>query len=80
MPHTDADEFEAPLEKSPMIPRCPKCGEPPRFRRATCVVKIEVWREKDVLVEGVAKHIGKPLPGHEAEYECGGGHRWSHSR
>jgi len=59
-----------------MIPLCPKCGEPPRFKTTVRVVRVEVWREKDKLVEGNTKWAGAPLSGFDTEYECGGGHRW----
>ena len=59
---------------------CPRCGEPPRYRRAVCVVKRQVgWdRALGKLVEGEVRHVGKPLPDTEVTWECGGGHVWSH--
>ena len=59
-----------------MIPLCPKCGEPPRFKTTVRVVRVEVWRDGDKLVEGKSKWTGAPLSGFDTEYECGGGHKW----
>lgn len=61
------------------IPRCPRCGEPPRYLRAPFIVRIGISFERDRPITRTGEiKLGKQLPGStQAVYECGGKHIWS---
>jgi len=59
-----------------MVPLCPKCGCPPRYRTAVHIVKTEVFSDGGKLVVGKTRHTGEMLSGPTVKYECGGCHTW----
>lgn len=50
--------------------RCPKCGEPARYRTEVRVVRIDVYHDPP------ENQIGKRLPNTSTGWMCGGGHEW----
>lgn len=58
-----------------MIPRCPKCGEPPRSRVGIFKAREYLTREGDELLPtGKFRLIAPASP--VFAYRCGGEHEW----
>lgn len=57
-------------------PKCPRCGEPPRYRIAIHVVSMGVRDNNGELEETGESYVGKCMGGTVTKYTCGGGHTW----